>query len=180
MVELEKIDVQHMEAIQMLPPAPVVLVSVGDRDGNEKNIIAVGMFNLFSLKPPILGIAVMTSRQSYKLLEENDDFVINIPGKDLIDAVLVCGSTSGKKVDKFKETGLTAEPGKKVKSPKIKECLMNLECKKLESFEKGDHTWYLAKVVHTDAVVNYDRRKALLFWDGEFSTGGTVLKKIEG
>lgn len=179
MVEVDKIDVQHMEAVQMLPPGPVVLVSVGDKEGKESNIITVGMFNMFSLKPPIIGIAVMTSRQSYKFLEENDDFVINIPGKDLLDAVLICGQTSGKKVNKFTEAGLTAEPGKKVRSPKIKECLMNIECKKLESFEKGDHTWYLAKVMHTDAVVDYDRGNALLFWDGEFRTAGPVIKKIE-
>lgn len=179
MADAEKIDVQHMEAVQMLPPAPVMLVSVGDKEGKERNIITVGMFNLFSLKPPILGIAVMTSRQSYKLLEENDDFVINVPGKDMLEAVMVCGTKSGKKADKFVEAGLTAEPGKKVKSPKIKEALVNIECKKLESFEKGDHTWYLAKIVHTDMVKDYDRSKALLFWDGEFRTAGPVLKKID-
>jgi flavin reductase (DIM6/NTAB) family NADH-FMN oxidoreductase RutF len=177
--DVEKIDVQHMEAVQMLPPAPVMLISVGDKEGKEKNIITVGMFNLFSLKPPILGIAVMTSRQSYKLLEENEDFVINVPGKDMLDAVMICGSKSGKKIDKFVEANLTAEPGKKVKSPKIKEALMNIECKKLESFEKGDHTWYLAKIVHTDMVSDYDRSKALLYWDGEFRVAGPVIKKME-
>jgi flavin reductase (DIM6/NTAB) family NADH-FMN oxidoreductase RutF len=168
-----------MESVQMLPPSPVLLVSIGDKEGTEKNIITVGMFNMFSLKPPIIGIGVMTSRQSYKLLEENDDFVINIPGKDMLEAVVICGSKSGKKVDKFAEAGLTAEPGKKVKSPKIKEALMNIECKKIESFEKGDHTWYLAKILHTDAVVDYDRSKALLFWDGEFRTSGPILKKLD-
>jgi flavin reductase (DIM6/NTAB) family NADH-FMN oxidoreductase RutF len=168
-----------MEAVQMLPPSPVLLVSIGDKEGTEKNIITVGMFNMFSLKPPIIGIGVMTSRQSYKLLEENDDFVINVPGKDMLDAVMICGSKSGKKLNKFAEAGLTAESGKKVGSPKIKEALMNIECKKLESFEKGDHTWYLAKIVHTDAVVGYDRSKALLFWDGEFRTAGPVLKKLD-
>ncbi|QLH74399.1 MAG: flavin reductase family protein [Methanomassiliicoccales archaeon] len=179
MTDLEKVDVQHMEAVQMLPPAPVLLVSIGDKEGKEKNIITVGMFNMFSLKPPIIGIGVMTSRQSYKLLEENDDFVINVPGKDMLEAVIICGSKSGKRTDKFTEAGLTAEPGKRVRSPKIKEALMNIECKKLESFEKGDHTWYLGKIVHTDAVVDYDRSKALLFWDGEFRTAGPMIKKIE-
>ncbi|OPY32414.1 MAG: FMN reductase (NADH) RutF [Methanomassiliicoccales archaeon PtaU1.Bin124] len=175
----DKIDVQHMDAVQMLPPAPVMLVSVGDKEGKERNIITVGLFNLFSLKPPILGIAVMTSRQSYKLLEENDDFVINVPGDDMLDAVITCGTKSGKKTDKFAEAKLTPVPGKKVKSPAIKEALMNIECRKLESFEKGDHTWYLAKIVHTDATTDYDRSNALLYWDGEFRTAGSVLKKVE-
>jgi flavin reductase (DIM6/NTAB) family NADH-FMN oxidoreductase RutF len=179
MVEIEKVDVQHMDAIQMLPPSPVLLVAVGDKEGTERNIVTIGMFNLFSLKPPIIGIAVMTSRQSYKFLEEFDNFTINVPGKDLIDAVILCGQKSGKTVDKFKETGMTPVPSKRISSPKIGECLINMECKKLESFEKGDHTWYLAKVVHTDAAIDYDRREALLFWDGEFRTAGPILKKLE-
>ena len=96
LTDVEKVDVQHMESVQMLPPSPVLLVSIGDKEGKEKNIITVGMFNMFSLKPPIIGIGVMTSRQSYKLLEENEDFVINVPGKDMLEATIVCGSKSGK------------------------------------------------------------------------------------
>jgi flavin reductase (DIM6/NTAB) family NADH-FMN oxidoreductase RutF len=173
-----KIGTDNMASVQLLPPAPVVLVGVGDKEGKERNIISVGMFNLFSQKPPLIGIAVLTSRQSYKLLEECPDFSINIPGKDLIDQVILCGTKSGKNMDKFKEAGLTPIPGSKIKSPKIEECLINIEVKKKESFEKGDHTWYVGEIVHTDVTKDYDRSNALLFWDGEFSTSGKVLRKL--
>lgn len=174
----DKIDTDNMSSVQLLPPAPVVLVAVGDKAGNEKNIITVGMFNLFSQKPPLIGIAVLTSRQSYKLLEECPDFSVNIPSKDMIDQVILCGIKSGKNTDKFKEASLTAIPGKKIKSPKIEECLINIEVKKRETFEKGDHTWYVGEIVHTDVTKDYDRSNALLFWDGEFSTSGKVLRKL--
>ena len=174
----DKIDTDNMSTVQQLPPAPVVLVAVGDKEGKERNIISVGMFNIFSLKPPLIGIAVLTSRQSFKLLEECPDFSINIPGKDMIDQVILCGTKSGRGVDKFKEANLTAVPGKRIKSPKIEECLMNIEVKKRESFEKGDHTWYIGEIVHTDITKDYDRSNALLFWDGEFSTSSKVLKKM--
>jgi len=82
----DKVDLDHMGAVMSLPPAPVVLVGVGDK---EKNIITVGMFNVFSVRPPIIGIAVTTSRHSYKLLEENEEFTINIPGKELMDKVIL-------------------------------------------------------------------------------------------
>ena len=174
----DKIDTDNMSTVQQLPPAPVVLVAVGDKEGKERNIISVGMFNIFSLKPPLIGIAVLTSRQSFKLLEECPDFSINIPGKDMIDQVILCGTKSGRSMDKFKEANLTAVPGKRIKSPKIEECLMNIEVKKRESFEKGDHTWYIGEIVHTDITKDYDRSNALLFWDGEFSTSSKVLKKM--
>jgi flavin reductase (DIM6/NTAB) family NADH-FMN oxidoreductase RutF len=96
----------------------------------------------------------------------------------MIDHVLLCGTKSGRSVDKFKEAGLTAVPGKRIKSPKIEECLINIEVKKKESFEKGDHTWYIGEIVHTDVVKGYDRSNALLYWDGEFSTSGKILRKI--
>jgi flavin reductase (DIM6/NTAB) family NADH-FMN oxidoreductase RutF len=174
----DKLFIDKMASVQMLPSAPVVLVAVGDKTGTERNIITVGMFNLFSQKPPQIGIAVLTSRQSYKLLEECADFSVNIPGKDMIDQVILCGTRSGKDTDKFKETGLTAVPGKRIKSPKIEECLINYEVKKTQTFEVGDHTWYIGEVVHTDATKDYDRSQALLFWDGEFSTSGKVLRKL--
>jgi flavin reductase (DIM6/NTAB) family NADH-FMN oxidoreductase RutF len=173
-----KLFTDKMDSVQLLPPAPVVLVAVGNKAGTERNIITVGMFNLFSQKPPLIGIAVLTSRQSYKLLEECSDFSVNIPSKDMIDQVILCGTKSGKNMDKFKETGLTAVPGMKIKSPKIEECLINIEVKKLESFEKGDHTWYIGEILHTDVTKDYDRSNALLYWDGEFSTSGKVLRKL--
>jgi flavin reductase (DIM6/NTAB) family NADH-FMN oxidoreductase RutF len=174
----ERVDMGMMEAVQMLPPAPVVLVAVGDKAGKERNVLTVGMFNLFSAKPPIIGIGVLTSRHSYKLLEECPDFTINIPGKDMLDQVLKCASSTGKNVDKFKEFGLTAVPGKRVGSPKIAEALISMEIKKTESFEKGDHTWYLGEIKHTDIVENYDIEEALLFWDGKFRLPGKVIKEI--
>ena len=174
----DKIDTDNMSSVQLLPAAPVVLVAVGDKEGKERNIITVGMFNLFSQKPPLIGIAVLTSRQSYKLLEECPDFSVNIPSKDMIDKVILCGTKSGRNMDKFKEAGLTAIPSKRIKSPKIEECLINIEVKKKETFEKGDHTWYIGEIVHTDVTKDYDRSNALLFWDGEFSNSGKVLKKL--
>ncbi|TFG56323.1 MAG: flavin reductase family protein [Methanomassiliicoccus sp.] len=165
----DKVDIDHMGALMSLPPAPVVLVGVGDE---EKNIITVGMFNVFSVRPPIIGIAVTTSRQSYKFLEENDEFTINIPGKELLEHVITCGEKSGADTDKFKLTGLTPVKGKRTKAPRIAECLMNIELKKLRSFEVGDHTWYLGEIKHTDITSDYDRSKALLYWDGEYWTAG--------
>ena len=136
----DKVDLDHMGSVMSLPPAPVVLVGVGDR---ERNIITVGMFNVFSVRPPIIGTAVTTSRHSYKLLEENEEFTVSIPGKELMDKVSACGEKSGSDTDKFKLTGLTAVKGKRTKAPRIAERLINIEAKRTWSFEVGDHAWYL-------------------------------------
>jgi flavin reductase (DIM6/NTAB) family NADH-FMN oxidoreductase RutF len=165
----DKVDLDHMGSVMSLPPAPVVLVGIEDEEG-KRNIITVGMFNVFSIRPPVIGIGVTTARQSYKFLEENDEFTVNIPGKELLEQVIICGERSGADTDKFELTGLTAVKGKRTKAPRIAECLINIELKKIRSFEVGDHTWYLGDIKHTDIVTAYDRSKALLYWDGEYWT----------
>ncbi len=174
----DKVDLDHMGSVMSLPPAPVVLLGVVDKEGNRNNIITVGMFNVFSVRPPIIGIAVTTARHTYKLLEENDEFTVNIPGKELLEQVIVCGEKSGADTDKFKLTGLTAVKGKRTKAPRIEECLINIELKKIRSFEVGDHTWYLGDIKHTDIVSGYDRSKALLYWDGEYWTAADKPLKV--
>jgi flavin reductase (DIM6/NTAB) family NADH-FMN oxidoreductase RutF len=172
-----KLDMGTIEAVMSLPPAPVMLLAVGEE---EQNVTTIGMFNVFSVDPTIVGIGIKASRFSYKLLEETPDFSLNVPGKDLVEQVAKCGYRSGSKVNKFSEVGLTPQPGKRIKSPSIVECPLNIEVKKLEQIDRGDwdHIWYMGKVVHTDIDKDYDRSNTLIYWDGELRTPGPVLKKL--
>jgi len=78
---------------------------------------------------PIFIVLVRPSRYTYGCIEATGDFTVNVPPTGLKDAVEFCGSVSGRDVDKFKEKGLTATAGRAVKSPIIKECPINYECK---------------------------------------------------
>ncbi len=169
MSEEVRLNLGPIEAVMQLPPAPVMLLAVG---GEEPNVTTIGMFNVFSVDPTIVGIGIKSSRFSYKLLEETEDFSLNIPGKDLLEQVAKCGSSSGSRMNKFAEVGLTAVPGKRIKSPTIAECPFTLEVKKLENVDRADwdHIWYMGKVVHADIDKDYDRHNVLLYWDGEFWT----------
>ena len=170
-----KVDLNPTLAAMSLPPQPVVLLAVGER---EKNVTTVGMFNVFSMQPVTLGVGIKVSRFSYKLLEETPDFSVNIPGKDMIQTVIRAGEMSGAKINKFSDLGLTPVPGKRIRSPVIKECLINIECQKKDVIEVGDHVWFLGEVVHTDIVENYNKKDALMYWDGEFRTSSDVIGTI--
>lgn len=54
---------------------------------------------------------------------------------------------SGRKYDKFKETGLTPLPAKKVRAPIIKECVAHLECKLHKRITAGDHTLFVGEIL---------------------------------
>jgi flavin reductase (DIM6/NTAB) family NADH-FMN oxidoreductase RutF len=154
------------------PAFPVVLVTVGE------NIIAIGLIHVFSFTPPKIGIGVHPKRHSHQLLEKIKDFGVNIPTKELVEKVNICGTVSGRSVDKFKETGLTKMKPKIIKSVLINECPVNLECDKVERLSfKGSHDWFVGEVVATHKEENYEREKALSYWVKEYRVMGDLVLK---
>jgi flavin reductase (DIM6/NTAB) family NADH-FMN oxidoreductase RutF len=134
-----------------LYPCPVVLATCVASDG-KPNIIPLAWAGVACSDPPIIGLAIKPSRYSYKLIEESGDFVVNIPNMNLSKEADFCGMVSGRNVDKFKETGLTAKPSDKVKAPLIQECPVNLECVLKKKIHLGVHDLFLGEVVlvHVD------------------------------
>ena len=79
---------------------------------------------------PIFIAFVRESRYTKQLLEENGEFTVNVP-LDRIDknVLTVCGTKSGRDMDKIAQLGLTLEEGKTVSVPAIKELSLTVECK---------------------------------------------------
>jgi flavin reductase (DIM6/NTAB) family NADH-FMN oxidoreductase RutF len=72
-----------------------------------------------------------------------------------------CGTESGRRIDKFKKTGLTAMASLKVKPPRIKECFGHLECKVVQKHTCGDHTLFVGEVVAASVDEKVMEDKAL-------------------
>ena len=142
---------QTWKAGNMVYPLPAVMVSCG-REGERPNIITVAWTGAICTNPPMLYISVRPQRYSYDILCETGEFVVNLTTKKLAKATDYCGVRSGRDVDKFKETGLTAVPALHVKSPMIAESPVNIECRVTEKKELGSHHMFLAEVlaVHVD------------------------------
>ncbi|MEM3445594.1 MAG: flavin reductase family protein [Thermoplasmata archaeon] len=162
------------EAYRLFPAFPVALVTCGTPE--HTNIITIGMCHIFSFSPPLIGIGVAPKRYSYKLLKEHGEFVVNLPTRNLADAVMKCGSTSGNNVEKFSYAGLTKIPSKKVSTPSIKECPLRFECITRQEFTTGDHTWFVGEIVHCEAE-EHSKEELLLYWGGEFRVPGNVVRK---
>jgi flavin reductase (DIM6/NTAB) family NADH-FMN oxidoreductase RutF len=78
---------------------------------------------------PIFMIFVRPSRFTHHLLEEHQEFTINIPTRDMAAEVMICGTKSGRDLDKFAECGFTLAPGHKVEVPHIVQCPIHYECR---------------------------------------------------
>ncbi len=139
----------------LFPSRMVVLATVG------RNIITLGGVRVTSVDPPIMEIRIHPSRYSHDLLRETGDFVVNVCTDNLVDELNFCGSKSGRDVDKFKETGLTAVKGEKVSSMVIGESPLNFECKLISQKPAGTHTWFIGEVVTVHKAKDFDINDAL-------------------
>ncbi|MEW6266200.1 MAG: flavin reductase family protein [Thermodesulfobacteriota bacterium] len=154
-----------------LAPLPALLVTCQDREGNS-NIITISYAGVVNADPPMIYISVRPPRHSYNMIKESGEFVINIPGENVLKETDYCGIVSGSKVDKFQATGFTAIPAAKVKAPLIKECPVNLECMVKNVIPLGSHDLFLSEVVavqadedvlHPDDKVDIEKVKPFSF-----------------
>ena len=74
-------------------------------------------------------VAVRPACYTFELLDEVDEFVLCVPTDDIADAVAFCGRESGRRCDKFKETGLTPVPSARVRPVSIAQSPIHVECR---------------------------------------------------
>ena len=145
-----KVELPEHRRLQPGPASVVVMATCVGKEGRP-NIITLGMYMPISSKPPMVCIGVAPRRFSHGLIEETGEFVINTPPISLVEQMHYCGVKSGRDVDKFAETGLTAIPSLKVRPPRIEECFGHIECRVVQSHVFGDHTLFVGEVVASSA-----------------------------
>lgn len=83
-------------------------------------------------KKPIFIAFVRQSRFTKTLLDKNPEFTVNVPLGDCDKSILgICGTESGRDVDKIQKLNLTLVDGETVSVPGILELPLTLECKVL-------------------------------------------------
>jgi len=142
---MSKVEVNVREAYGFYLNLINLITSVDEK--GKPNVMTGAWAVQFSVNPPLFGILISPKTYSYELITKTREFVVNVPTKDIEEKVTFCGSCSGRTVDKFKETGLTAVPAKRVKAPWIKECIIHLECKLTDTKPYGDHTLLVGEVL---------------------------------
>lgn len=133
-------------AYRMLGPGPVVLVS--SLFNGRAGITPIAWNMPVSDDPPIIALEIWEKHFIYKAIMKTKDFVVNIPSTDLAETVRKLGSVSGAKIDKFKEYGLSKEPAKKVKSPRLGSAIGILECR----LRRDEAIWKKYNLILGDVV----------------------------
>ena len=116
------------ETNKLLKGGGLLLVSEGDE--GKPNAMTIGWGTIGVIwGQPMFVVLVRPSRYTYRLLEENGDFTVNMMPDAMVDIMIHCGTVSGRDEDKFSEQGLTALPALHVKTPIVGESLIAYECR---------------------------------------------------
>jgi len=176
-----KVDIDLSHANRLLNFGPVTLITSKFKE--QKNVATVSWVMPISSSPPLVAIAITKKRFTYDLIRNSREFVINIPSKELLPVVTVCGMSSGRELDKFAKAGLIPGKGKKLEVPIIEECLGHLECKVVGETDAGDHVLFIGDIIaaYTDEgvldttdIINTDTAAPLLHLGKD--QFGTILK----
>lgn len=163
---------------RLMYPTPCVLVTCGI---NSPNIVTIAWTGIVCSDPPQLYISIRPTRHSYKLIKEDSVFGINMPTANMVEKVDICGTVSGKNVNKFELCNFTIFKGEVTGVPLIMECPVNIECEVVHELPVGVHTMFIGKVVNLYVDENYkptlDSLNPLAFlpFSSEYSTLGEII-----
>lgn len=116
------------QVLQQLPKGAFLTVSHGGRD----NTMTIGWGSLGVIwGKPVFSVLVRPSRFTFGLLESSGEFTVSVPLTDMSKALGICGSKSGRDIDKFAAAELQKMQGIKISTPVIGGAGLHYECKVL-------------------------------------------------
>ena len=121
-----------------------MLTTAGKR---RPNVMTQSWHMMIEFEPPMVACVVSNRNFTFNTLKATKECVINIPTVELVEKVVACGNSSGRKVDKFETIGLTPVAASRVRAPLIAECYANLECRVVDTREVNRYCLFILEVL---------------------------------
>lgn len=157
---MEKINL--VKASQLTSPNPVTVVCTQKPDGST-NLATVSWWTYLSFNPNMIAYAMAKPSYSGEMVRKNKQVILTIPGAEIAQAVLGCGSTTGRNTDKAGKFNiqLTSVEGSPIQIPVHSR--VAILCHLKEYHEVGDHYLYICDV---QQVYANEAEEALFAWNG--------------
>ena len=131
----------------LLSPLPVVLV--GAMVNERPNYLVIGYICPFNFGKHIF-FSLYKKRYTGIGIHQNKTFSVNIPSVDLLAETNVCGSKSGRDVDKAKL--FDTFYGELKTAPMIRQCPVNMECEVAEILDYDPNEGIIGRMVKSYAT----------------------------
>jgi len=150
------------KASRLTSPNPVTLVCTEKPDGTT-NLATVSWWNYLSFNPGMIAYAMAKTSYSGEMVRNSKKVILTIPGAEIAEAVMGCGSTTGRNTDKAAQFGieLAEVEGSSIKIPAHSR--VAIQCRMKEYHEVGDHYLYICDV---EQVYGNENEEALFAWNG--------------
>ncbi|MDH4157707.1 MAG: flavin reductase family protein [candidate division Zixibacteria bacterium] len=137
---------KSLGAQTLIFPTPVWIVATYDKNG-KANAMAAAWGGVCCSEPPCLAVSLRKATYSYGCIMERKAYTVNVPSENQAREADYFGMASGRNVDKFAATGLTAVKSDLVDAPYIAEFPMIVECRVIHTFEIGLHTQFIGEIM---------------------------------
>lgn len=162
-------EVHFNEAIKRKYPEGISLIISFDKYNNRFNIMPACWVMSTSHNPPMFAISIGNQRYSLTTIKESRKVVISFPSKFQTEAMVFCGSHSGKNFDKVENTDLVAIKGSSQEFMLLDNACANFECNLENEILTGDHTIFSLRVLKS--YVNPECESRLYsFGNGKYDT----------
>ncbi|MBP3324916.1 MAG: flavin reductase family protein [Coprococcus sp.] len=150
------------QASKLTSPNPVTLVCTQRPDGGT-NLATVSWWTYLSFNPSMIAYAMAKTSYSGEMVRSNGKVILTIPGTKIAEAVMGCGSATGRNTDKASQLGieLMELEGSTIKIPTHSR--VAIQCSLKEYHEVGDHYLYICDV---EKVYGNESEEALFAWNG--------------
>jgi flavin reductase (DIM6/NTAB) family NADH-FMN oxidoreductase RutF len=174
-------------AITYPAPAPVWVVGTYDAAGRA-NVMTASWVGICCSKPPCIAVSLRKATYSYGNIVARQAFTVSVPSEKYVKEADYWGMASGRRVDKFTKTGLTAVPSKLVDAPYVDEFPLVMECKVIHTLEIGLHTQFIGEILDVkfdEAVLDATGRPEVeklglfVFHDGYWGIGTYLGEPFE-
>ena len=145
--DFEEIGLEY--ATRMVNSGPVILITAEHK--NQRAVMTVAWNMPVQKSPPLMAIAIGTRHHTTGIIERSGEFIINIPGQEMMDVVRCCGSVSGFRENKFESGKFDTATGKIVNAPVLTGVMGIIECKVAKTVKMGDHGIYLGRALRCAA-----------------------------
>lgn len=169
-----------------LHPKPAAVIGTYDKDG-KANIMTAAWIGICNSNPLSIAVSMRPATYSYASVTESGAFTVNIPSAELARYVDYAGRFSGRDVDKFKETGLTAIRAEFVNAPYIREFPIVIECELTEFHDLGSHRQFIGKIIDVkadEAILDVNGRvdvsllNPLIYAGGNYYETGAFVAEV--
>ena len=138
-----KIELARNGCGKLLTSEPVIVITTVDREGNVNG----ATFGSYVRVAPLIMVAIFPGHHTYSNIKQTGEFVVNLPGRDQIDSIMVFGKSYPKGVNEIKEAGLAELKSTKVKPPRIAEYKAHIECRLKWEKDVGSHMLVAGEMV---------------------------------